>query len=129
MRSQSCIDGPLALTATFGQNYYVAPTAEGGSDSHDGSEASPFATVEHAIEVASALAGSAVYVKPGTYMPAVALTLNSPMTLIGINDADGKRPTIEDSNGDTQTRGLRTCGFTRAISTTTTMPAVAADFA
>src|SRR5476651_375851 len=49
-----------------GNDYYVSPS---GSDSSNGSQASPFLTIQKAANVVSA--GSTVHVLPGTYTGAV----------------------------------------------------------
>lgn len=58
-------------------NYVSALTlwvAVWGSDSGDGSPLRPFATVQHAVNVAQAQAGSVVYVMPGEYAEQVRIT-------------------------------------------------------
>jgi hypothetical protein len=47
-----------------GQSFYVAP-APTGSDGNDGSQAAPWATIDHAIDTVPD--GSAILVQPGTY--------------------------------------------------------------
>jgi hypothetical protein len=53
----------LSITVTAAQNvYYVSTT---GNDGWDGSEATPWATLQHAVDTISA--GDTILVKPGTY--------------------------------------------------------------
>lgn len=49
-----------------GTNYYVSPN---GNDSNNGSQQSPWATIQHAANVATA--GATVHVAPGTYSGAI----------------------------------------------------------
>lgn len=53
---------PLGAQAT---TYYVATPANGGDDSHPGTQLSPFATIQHGADVA--VANDTVIVTPGTY--------------------------------------------------------------
>src|SRR5712692_923639 len=57
----------LMSGAAFGQvnNYYVSPT---GSDSNSGSQAQPWATINHAIDnFTLGASGTVINVAPGTY--------------------------------------------------------------
>ena len=56
----------------FGADYYVATT---GSDSNAGTLASPFATIQHAIDIIAA--GDYIYVRGGTYTYSVEVNIAS----------------------------------------------------
>lgn len=57
---------PFPVTRLAGvQTFYVATTADGGSNSNDGSSSSPFADIPYAISQSSA--GTDILVKPGRY--------------------------------------------------------------
>ena len=58
--------GTAAISFGPGTNYYVAPA---GSDSNDGSQAHPWATIQHAANQVAA--GATVHVAPGTYSGAI----------------------------------------------------------
>jgi parallel beta-helix repeat protein len=89
----------LALsTSAAATTYHVAP---GGSDSNSGSEASPFATIQHAADVAAA--GDTIDVAAGVYAGArfsTSGTPTAPITLHGAAGAVVDRPGPRNSNGD-----------------------------
>ncbi|MFC4775828.1 sugar-binding protein [Paenibacillus sp. GCM10023252] len=58
-----------AAAATTGTEYYMSPT---GSDSNDGSEASPWATVAHFDSIAQP--GDTLYIREGTYEQSTDIT-------------------------------------------------------
>jgi len=77
-------------------SYYVAPN---GSDANDGSEASPFATVQKAQDVAQA--GDLVYVRGGTYQPTASThfkTAGSAAKPIVLASYPGELPIIDGAN-------------------------------
>ena len=73
----ACALAGLCMTAS-GADWYVATT---GSDSNDGSEASPFKTPN--VAVSSASAGDVIHVAAGTYTISSVITLNKAITLEG----------------------------------------------
>lgn len=88
------LGGPLAWAGTF----YVAP---GGSDSNPGTEAQPWATLQHAAD--SVNPGDTVIVQPGIY-PGVRFsrsgTPGSPITFHGQPGAVIDAPGPLNTNGD-----------------------------
>ena len=87
------VGAPLAVVANFGNGIYVSTD---GSDQAAGTADAPFATLTNAL--ASAKEGDVIYVLPGTHSAKASLVLNKPVTLIGISDAAGNRPTIDGAN-------------------------------
>jgi len=69
---------------TGGKVYYVSPT---GNDQNDGSQASPFATIQHAARVVTP--GTTVHVLPGTY--------TQPVIVDNDGSADARIVFISDS--------------------------------
>jgi hypothetical protein len=67
--------GALDSTAEVGQTFFVAPA---GNDGNDGSIERPFATIQHALEVArdnGDEGGDRIYLRAGTYRPTTSLLL------------------------------------------------------
>jgi len=62
---------PSPSPTPSGTNFYVST---GGSDSNSGSAASPWATIQHAANVAKA--GSVIHVAPGTYTAALTTSIS-----------------------------------------------------
>ena len=77
--------------------WYVDPT---GSDSNEGSQASPFLTIQHAID--SATTSDTIYVASGTYNES--LTVNKSLTLSGANV--GLDPNTEARGTEAVIQGL-----------------------
>lgn len=79
-----------ALTSFAGaQTLTDAWVATTGSDLSDGSQGSPFATIQKAID--ETLAGGTVHITPGTYVPAAQINVTRSVTLLG----DGGMPEIQ----------------------------------
>src|SRR5262245_11227361 len=81
--------------------YYVAPPPV-GNDSNPGTQVSPFATIQHGIDVT--VAGDTVVVTPGTYQGGrfyfKSGTFGQPITLQGQAGAIVNSPGPNNSNGD-----------------------------
>lgn len=71
--------------------FYVAP---GGSDTNDGSPSSPFATVAHAILVASGSATKVVYLRAGIYYQSTALSSASSANGLQLLGFPGEQATL-----------------------------------
>ena len=83
--------GFFTVTSAHAATYYVATT---GSDSGNGSEASPFKTIAYAVS--KMVAGDTTYVKGGTYSEGLILFSKSgaPGAPITLMNAPGERPVI-----------------------------------
>ena len=96
-------------------DYYVAP---GGNDSGDGSEGSPFATVQKAHDVAKP--GDLIYLRGGTYKPTAKTVFKAEGTAaqpIILRSYPGETPIIDASQlpeGDTQGGSTPTWQFAGA---------------
>jgi hypothetical protein len=77
-----------------GPQYYVATPANGGSDGNDGSQAHPWATLQHAADVVQA--GDTVNVTPGSYVGFMVQTSGSAGNPIVFNAQPGAK--IVDTN-------------------------------
>ena len=93
----------------FGTTLYVSP---GGSDNNDGTNSSPFATIQKGIN--TSLDGDTIQVAPGTYFENVAFNGKS-ICLLGDNrattiiDAGGNGPgiqAIQSLSGSAKVRGF-----------------------
>lgn len=96
-------------------DYYVAPN---GDDANPGTEASPFATVQHAHDVAQP--GDLIYLRGGTYFPAEQTRFRSEGTLeapITLRSYPGEFPVIDGANvpeGNTESGSTPTWLFNDA---------------
>ena len=76
--------GVLATPAVRGGDWYVATN---GSDSADGSLATPWATVAHAVAAGSVVAGDVIHLKSGTYTQS-GITVGKALTITGNSSTD-----------------------------------------
>lgn len=98
----------LELPTGTGRTYHVAP---GGSDSNDGSESQPFATIAHAVELAGP--GDTVLIHAGTYHEEVQITSggspDEPLTITSAGDGevvlDGAEPDLKQASAWTDEGG------------------------
>jgi hypothetical protein len=91
----------ISIVFAGGNTYYVAPPPT-GNDGNPGTSGSPFATIQHAINVS--IAGDSIIVTPGTYQGArfyfKSGTAALPITLSGQAGAIVNSPGPSNSNGD-----------------------------
>jgi chitodextrinase len=95
----SAASSPVNVTtpASGGATYYVSPT---GSDSANGSQSTPWLTIQHAASTVTA--GATVYVEGGTYHQSVNFTTSGTATApITFESYPGQTAIIDGSSGVT----------------------------
>ena len=128
-----------ASATLAGTTWHVSTT---GTDSNPGTQAEPYATIQHAIDSSSTVNGDVIQLEAGTYFEgAVVDTLGKAITILGVANANGtplsiidganthrvlqcnsneSATTVFDEPGDPRTEMLRVRGLTTPAAGCTT---------